>query len=478
MSVKTRLSFHLQVNLPILLPVVFLLFFKPIFAQQPNLAEFLPEIKVNDLTQYGFKPFIKAGENKQSVEFSTSSSNKRIYFLEYLLVNKSENGSENFFNYIEDNSEYENAGPQPAERAVINIGYWGISPSTDQSAVYAKPSLTKDVKIKNLFKDVLGAVPDYFTGSESVSDLHLLFYYLMPKTGKAYNDFKNEVNTLHSLCIYILWDKGKEPQLPELLSDKLFLDIPLQQPVSSVKPMVTISVNGITSPLTYSLVNYKAETVTSTLTGEDLTFPLFNKNKPTPGAPMKMIIDKPRGYNLTRIYEEDTLDWINDKVEIPLEKAEKISLVLHKLAPFYLIFIDLSGFEDKAKLKVYLNEKMAYCYDKPYLMYLCKGENPMIARQGEAYKTILSRLFALNPETPLGSEATRLRNILDIPKVLSRNNLNLFLFLSQTFIGISYATFTEKFYENINPSQVECTIFTSYDEKKQKEKVHYININN
>jgi hypothetical protein len=448
------------------------------YAQQ-NPEDFILKVNVEELKEYGLKPFIQYGNPKQSEEFFKINGGKKICFREYLLVNKTQNAEqENFFYYDSTTYAYENQGTEMKGRGVINLGLWGIEPLNNPSSVYAKPSSSSLTNMRGLFTDLMNGTPDYFTGKETNIELHLLVINLLPKDGELYKYFFRQLGTLRGMFVYILWNKQVEPELPDFLLNRKYCDFPLGNAQAANPTVVQVNLTGIPFPVNYRLICNKSTDREGVISSSSINFEVFKGAKSPIGSPVKIILEKPRGYNITRSFEEDTSKWVRNSLEILLDKPGKVQLKGSKLSPFQFIYIDASGFRNYGKLKEFFKERLPACFEQHYFLFISNRSSPCIAKRNDEYKEQLGKLINLNPEMPLaGDDLKNLEGKLDFAEILVRNDIEFQMFISDSFYSISFDFFMDKLTEKLNKSQIKTTIYTDYDERNNSKGYNIININ-
>jgi len=449
-----------------------------VFAQQ-RLMDFLPKIAKNNYDLYGFKPFVRYEDKQQREEFYTINHNKKIVFLEYMLINKSASEKiDNYFTFRPESWAFESTGPEPIDRAVINLGFWGIKPLGNQQAVYVLPSVGQNLSIHSLFNDVLTEVPSYFTSKERYKDLHLLIINLEPKEGKKYKYFKNQLTILHSMFIYILWDKGVEPELPDFVTQNEYLDFSFPSSRLYDPGIVQLTFDNIPVPLNFSLENAQGERQSDTTSKYKLVYAVSNENTSSPSSPVKVNIEKPRGYNIVRTNQADTLQWFSRFVEISLRKPDKIGLCGKKLPAFQFIYIDPSGFQNTKRLMKAIKVKMEKICNGPYYLYLSHLSQPFVAQTGNDYIEVLQKIADLNMDTPMASvDIKNIAKEFNAAEVIGRTDIQFHLFLSKNMYNFSFDDFVKGLLNEVKSSQITFTIYLENDEPNKKRGFIYSDIN-
>lgn len=357
--------------------------------------------------------------------------------------------------------------PSTLPRAVINVGFWGLSPKKQDRDFMFNPTIfEKEPSIISFFYELVnsGFVDVPYSKNK---DIKLVVIRFKTKDDESknkllYTAMEDRIK-LQSRYLFVLWDTSVKPDLPNILKDGEIRSYPMEKSVflsffkknpldfsMKIKDIDQINekeyahikfIGDFPDSLTinYDIVNKvtgKKEVNKNTIAtkgvsiGNELKLPLLDLGY---NEYVKVTILKPDDYNITLPDEPKETNWRERSIEFPIRKAGSFELRLSKIPNFDFYYLDVSSLKNRRVVisEIYNDIKQKTQDGNNFFLFISNGKSPLIASDKDSYYSILSRAGSMmtDPPEPKWEEDWMLKNIewLNILKINKKITIHYYL---------------------------------------------------
>jgi hypothetical protein len=429
-------------------------------------------------------------------------------------------------------------------RTALNIFFAGLKPSDFKGAFYFSTyKFPENPDLMHFFQDMAYSLSEPFhILNPDATYLYLL--RLKQKTGKIYNEkvynkYRSTIQ-LRSRYLLVFWDSLACPVKPGILKEcevtdaqLLFADIaaasqivenplieeetrvenhsqailpsppapffndtavnnnePVLPPILPDSSVITMVHFVGTYPdslkLSYEIYNISGKKTMQIadspvkegiiVRGNLPAYPLFNEF-------IKVVIIKPKGYNIYSSSESSEINWKESEYYIKIRDKSPVQLQIQKIPSFDFFYLDVSTLKKRniaisdiaGKL-----ENISKSGDSYYL-YVSDYERPLEAKDSEAYNDILREASNMNSDPPTPNiDIANISKALDWPTILKANKeIRIHFYLPKSTYELCSKTLIVDFLYKIANRRWEVYIYSDAELKPivpANNNYHYINM--
>ena len=403
-------------------------------------------------------------------------------------------------------------------RAVIDLGFYKLDPNPfDESQYVILPAIdtfcvTDYFKAiaKRIYKEeelYLAIVPvKYRDGAETahyrqiadkIQPSSRLFYILIKDNpGEALKGFRDN----EDIKIVLINKPFKKPEslakafvserpeiVPEPLAPIAEVKEPETAPEQEIIPVVTlpkpakgyyIQLHGDTT----ETIQFTFHSILSSRTGKDyrnrsvkakeiIALPLDAECIPRSfNDRLRVIIQKPEGYNLLNLNDQDSPYNRPTEKQIIVEAYgdDQIDLMLTRLTAYHIVYIDLSGTVNRQRVVGKIQELIHYLNQSKddYMIFTSNHQRPLVINKQDimsdtrGLNDYLIPLLTLNPDPPsLTEDKRRIETFIDIKEIgKSHEAIINHIFISDTYSG-QYTSMIDNLSWQINNKRAEMKVY-------------------
>lgn len=408
-----------------------------------------PSIEIQPNKNYGFEPFKPKSTNFS--EIYPIQENK-IEFIEYRLIvrDQTNHAREDLFNWPKETKEskvYRLNQPEGG-KAVINVAFWGVSPKSGTSSTLVLPTQQKNYKISQLFADAISLSASTLIKTDNSHELTLLIVPI-PRGSELNMYFKEEINAVHSEFIYILWDKqaiASKPDFNGIVYQSEEFKLPL--PKSSTGLILLQLANK--TKINYSLQAHQ-QTISKGIISADnpLNYDAYKTER--------IVLEKPKGFNLINKGEPDSADYLNPNLVIDavVGKTDIIQLVP---VAFYNVYIDASQIKSKSKTSQILDSITSL--PGGFMVFLSNKSQPIVAQNKTDLESLQSELYNITFQAPKVTEDLKsISSRVNFETISRRVGINYYLILSNDIYKSDFMNIKNNLQEQCRCKNAKFTVY-------------------
>lgn len=393
----------------------------------------------NDLNFDLSEPMILSGDIRYGISPHPNELQlvEELLIKDYVLIYEEELNKYDFY-YEESDSLVDVivTSPDSYPRAVINIGFWGVTPKKQNSDFLFKSTFFEENPsiVSFLFELVNSGFID--VPYSKLKDIKLVIVRFKTKGEQTndpllYSSMRNRIK-LQSRYLYVLWDTSVKPNLPNILKNAEKRSYPMEKSVflsffeknpldfsldienvQQINAEEYAHINLIgdfpdSLDINYDIVNLvtgKKEVNKSTIASngikvsEELKLPLLDLGY---NEYVKVTINKPKNYNITLPGELKETNWRKRSYEFPIRNAGNFDLQLSKIPNFYFYYLDVSSLKNRRTVitEIYNQIKQSTEDGDNFFLFVSNGKSPLTASDKEGYYNILSRAGSMMADPP------------------------------------------------------------------------------